>query len=224
MSVEFWRNAEKFYEFWIIIIAIFIMTSIMAIIFIISYAKEKNKKKIMIIVMGCTTIVGGFGATKYTQYYPYLEQASYSNPLIRDREPRLMSYVYYGQAEEVYYKKLNHLNSLRNMDLYEEKQINEPITYLGQGKYFYYFERANKQLFKKKNKNIEFTETVQQAQLIGSKFVLKDDTFKEIGFKNPENVMFESIKIPSSEKEKSYEPTDEFQIPQAEKGIAYWNF
>ncbi len=223
MSVEYWINAEQFYEFWFVIISLLFLINIIVIIFVIVYAKKENRKKFIFLTVGSAAIFGMVGVIGYVYYHPYLEQASYTNPLIRDREPRMLTYTYYGTVEETNYYKLNYLDGLRQMTLYEEEQIVEPIHYLGKGKYFHYFERENGEFFKQ-NLQVEFTETAQQAQLIGGRFTLKDEAFQKIGFKNPESTMFEGIEIPVAEQGKTYEPEDEAQIPRAEDSIRFWNF
>lgn len=223
MSVEFWTNAERFYEFWLVIIGILIMLSLMAITFIVSYAKKENKKKFTMVALGLAICFGMTGFIGHDKYNLYLEQAMYSNPLIRDREPRLTIYIYYSSREQNFYTQLNYLESLRNMVLYEEEKIIEPISYLGKEGYFYYFERADGAIFKE-NRRVEWSDTAQETQLVGSRFTLKDKAFLEIGFKNPENTMFESIIIPVSEQGKSYEPEDDLQIPNTAKEIYNWNF
>lgn len=223
MSVEFWRNAERFYEFWFIIISMLLLTSVIVIIFVATYARKKNRIKYSLIMIGLSMIFAITGFLGHVHYHLYLEQASYINPLIRDREPRMMGYIGYGASEENHYTQLNDLDSLRELVLYEEERVTEPLIYLGHGEYFHYFKRSNGQLFKQ-NRHIEFAETAQQTQLIGSRFSLKDESFQEIGFKNPENTMFEYIIVPASEQGKIYESEDDLQIPRTEEEIRRWNF
>lgn len=223
MSVEFWIEAERFYEFWFFIIGLFVLISVIIVIFIITYAKKENRKKYILIVSGLIAIAGTVGILGHFRYRPYLEQASYSNPLIRDREPRMMTYIYYGAVEQTNYSQLNYLDTLRNMVLYEEEKVTESITYLGQGDHFHYFEDPEGQIFKQ-NRKVDFNEVDQPAQIVGSQFTLKDTSFQEIGFKNLNKIMFDYIEIPASEQGKIYEPEDDFQIPKAEDQFRQWNF
>lgn len=169
------------------------------------------------------TAIVGTSLFKHNKYRPYLEQARYTNPLIRDREPRLLTYVYYGQAEQLYYTQLNDLDSLRKMALYNETQVSEPIVYLGEGTNSHYFEHSNGDLFRH-TMNLEFKEGIEQSRIVGSRFHLKDDSFESIGFKNPQNIMFDYIEIPASEKGKKYTPENERQFLRMEKVIKGWNF
>lgn len=223
MSVEFWTSAERFYEFWFFIISLLLLLSAIVVIFIASYARKENRKSFILIMIAFVTTLGITGLLGHNRYRTYLEQASYNNPLIRDRQPRMATYIYYGTSEENYYSQLNYLDSLRNMVLYEEERVIEPVIYLGQGDYFHYFEDSNEQLFKQ-NRQVEFADKAEQAQLIGSRFTLKDKSFQEVGFKNPENTMFEYIEVPMSEQEKTYDPEGDSQIPRAEERIHHWNF
>jgi len=223
MSVEFWRNAERFYEFWFIIISMLLLLSIIVIIFIVTYARKEHRLKYILVITGISMIFVFTGFLGHLRYRSYLDQASYINPLIRDRVPRMMGYIEYRTSEENHYTQLNDLYSLRNLMIYEEERVTEPLTYLGHGEYFYYFKRSNGQLFKQ-NRHIEFVEMAQQTQLIGSRFFLKDKSFQKIGFKNPENTMFEYIIVPASEQGKIYESEDDLQIPRTEEEIRRWNF
>jgi len=223
MSVEFWRNAELFYEFCFFIISVLLLISVIVMIFVVTYARKENRKKYILVMVGVTMIFAITGFLGHVRYRPYLNQASYISPLIRDREPTMTTYVAYGATEEDYYSQFNDLDSLRNLVLYEEEQITEPVFYLGHGDYFHYFKRSDGQLFKQ-NRHIEFAEKTQQTQLIGSRFFLKDESFQDIGFKNPENTMFDYIKIPASEQGKSYVPEDGSQIPRVEEEVHQWNF
>lgn len=223
MTVEFWTKAERFYEFGFLIVGFLLLVSVITVIFIVSYARDKRRNQLILAIVSLSLVVGSTGFFQHRQLHLYLEQAIYVNPLIRDRQPRLMTYLYYNEREQQQYSQLNHIESLRKSILYEEIQVKEPLRYLGQNGYFHYFERVDGLIFKK-HQQIEFSKTIQQAQLVGSKFTLKNESFKEIGFKNPKNNMFECIKIPIFEKGRIYKPDDAIQIPTAEKSVEWWNF
>ncbi len=223
MTVEFWRHAELFYELGVVILGLLLLLCVIALVFIVSYTNQRKRKGTVMLTIGIMTILSTVGLYGHWKYRPYLEQASYTNALIRDREPRLHVYIPYGSIEQAAYARLNHLEGLRKLTLYEEERVYEPIVYLGQGEYTHYFERMDGELFSQ-NRHIEFTDTTGQTQLIGSQFMLRDDDFQEIGFKNPKNVMFDRIKIPLSEKGKSYTPTREQNIQRADKVVHNWNF
>lgn len=223
MSVDFWRNAELFYEFWFVILSVLAFLSMIVIIFSVTYAEKRNRKKLIIGVLSFYTVLGLIGFFGHNRYEVYLDQATHVNPLIRDRQPRFASYIHYGASEQSYYTQFNNLDSLRDMDLYEEEQVTEPIVYLGQGDRYHYFERLDGQSFKH-HREIEFIESAEGIELIGSRFTLKDEAFKEIGFKNPGNTMYDRIQMPLSEEGKTYEPKDDAQIPRAEDTINRWNF
>lgn len=221
MTVEFWRNAELFYELWIVFLSILMILMVTVVIFIFSYATKENRQKSLFIASIPAIFIGVIGFAGHARYAIYLEQASYVNPLIRDREPRLHIYHPYSTSEQLGYAQLNDLESLQKMTLYDEEQIIHPINYLGQDENYYYFQHEDDYLFKQSTQ-IKFVETAEKAQLIGSHFTLKDEAFKEIGFKNPSSTMFDHIQIPISEEGKRYEP-DDF-IPKATDKIQQWNF
>lgn len=223
MSVEFWNSAERFYELWFIVLGVIAFLFLMTILFVWMYARKEKRKRYTLISLLGIGAVAAIGVGGHLKYQPYLEEASHVNPLIRDREPTMTGYVYYGQYERNFFSQLNDLESLRDMSLYEEERVTEPVTYLGAGDYFHYFERSNGEVFKQ-NRLVEFIEESTQAQLVGSRFQLRDDAFQEIGFQNPKNVMFEYIEVPASEEGKTYEPEYDPAIPTAEERFHQWNF
>lgn len=220
MSLEFWVNAERFYEFWIVIIGMMFFTGVIGLIFVSSYAKPGNRKKVNTLVL--TFSLGGIliGLIGHAYFHPYLEQAADITPQLRDRQPRMRTYVYYPQSDQNAYVNFNSLNRLRNIVLYEEEPVSEPITYLGKDEHFHYFERSNGDLFKQ-NQEVTFNKNVAEAELNGSLFTLKNKEFLEIGFKEPEQTMFDNIQIPISQEGTMYEPENDSRIPT---GIPWWNF
>lgn len=223
MSYEFWTKAEQFYSFWIIIISMLVLFSVIMLIFVFTYTKGKKRTKFSLSIVGFTVVVAVISILLHMHYRPYLDQASLANPLIRDREPNFTGYTYYGSGEEGFYSNFNDLESLRKSVLYEEKRVAQPVTYLGVGDYFHYFTRPDGEIFKQ-SRNVVFNEDAPQTQLVGSQFTLVDESFKEIGFKNPKNTMFEYLEIPTSEQGKTYQPEYDPQIPVAEERLRLWNF
>lgn len=148
MTVEFWTGAERFYEFWFVVLTVLLLNIVILLIFGATYTSQKNKKRFFVLIIGLTVFLGSAGIIGHARYHPYLEQASYTNALIRDREPRWTGYIYYGSREQTIYSELNDLESLRQLDLYTEEQVTEPAHYLGKGKYFYYFENLEGEKFK----------------------------------------------------------------------------
>ena len=132
-------------------------------------------------------------------------------------------YIPYPQTEQRIFEQLNDLESLRQMVLYREEKVAEPITYLGQDTNYHYFEHESGQLFKE-TFHIEFREKAQQAYLKGSLFSLKDEAFKDIGFRNPTNIMYDQIVIPATEQEKIFNTQEEDFISRTEKVLHHWNF
>ncbi len=223
MTVEFWQNAERFYEHWLMNIFSLIVLTLIVMIFTFTYTAKGKRKKPFIFLFGFAAVLMLIGGIGHVQYHDYLEQAMHINPLIRDRVPTYFGYNAYGSSEEMYYSELNDRDALREMLLYEETVIQEPLTYLGTNGYSHYFVRENGDLFRH-SQRISFHEDLEEPQLVGSRFVLKDDSFGEIGFKNPEHTMFDEIRLPISEADKQYNPEFETDFYRAETIVSDWNF
>lgn len=88
------------------------------------------------------------------------------NPLVQDRRPSFVGYIYYSRTEQPAYSQLNSLEPLRAFELHKEVKASEPVKYLGEGEYYHYFEHENG-LITKYIHDIEFTEDVDQAQFMG---------------------------------------------------------
>lgn len=223
MTVEFWTNAERFYATGMTILSIIIMIIFITMIIAATSAKKENRLKIVIGVLILAVVLGVGGYVGHRYYQPYIVQARYVNPLMRDRTPSFSGYNYYGRTELITYAQFNDLESLRELDIYEEEEAVESVVYLGEGDYFHYFEHGDGRVTKRLQA-VRFSEEVNQTQFVGSLFTLKDEGFKEIGFVNPEHVMFREILIPISEEGKSYQPEDDYTIPKSEERMNSWNF
>ncbi len=223
MSVEFWTNAERFYATGITILSIVIVIILIALVIAATSAKKENRLKIVIGLFISVMVIGVVGYTGHLYYQPYIVQARHINPLVRDRTPRFSGYNYYGRTELITYSQFNDLESLRELDIYEEEEAAESVVYLGQGDYFHYFEHDDGRVTKRLQA-VRFSEEADETQFIGSFFTLKDEAFKEIGFVNPEHVMFREIVIPASEEGKVYQPEDDYIIPKPEERMNHWNF
>lgn len=223
MSVAFWNQAERFYAFWLVIIAILLAILVIALIFTHSYAKRKNKKKISGGIVFAFVILTLTGLGGYTHYQPYLEQAHYVTPLIRDRKAVFTGYSYYSNYEQSFFRHLQDIEGLRKLTLYQEESTTEAVTYLGENGAFHYFERADGRIFKQSTQ-VVFSNDYQKTQLTGSRFHLKNADFEKIGFKDPDNTMFIQIEVPAKEEGKHYAAVDELLIPKTEDAFPKWNF
>lgn len=223
MTIDFWTGAERFYDFWFVIFLVALVFILFAIIFTITYTEKENRTKVIVgLLVGAAAIfVVGILGNNY--YKPYLEQNRYINPLMRDRTPSFTGYSYFGRGELTSYSQLNDLEALQEFVLYEEEIVTETVDFLGKDEHYHYFELENDQIVKYFY-DIQFKEEIQEAQFVGSRFFLKDDAYKEIGFMNPENIMFQYIGIPTSEQDKVYEPDDPYQVPKANERMFHWNF
>lgn len=223
MTIEFWTSAERFYELWFFIFSLLFLFIVIVFLFALTYTSKNNRIKVITGLTSLLVAIGLIGLYGHLHYHPYLEQASYTNPLIRDREPRLHMYIPYSQTEQMMFEQLNDLKSLRKMVLYKEEKVAESITYLGKDTNYYYFEHEDGQLFKE-TFDIEFREDVDQAYLKGSLFFLEDKMFEEIGFKNPRNIMYDKIVIPLNEQERIFNTEEEDFISRSEEVFHHWNF
>ena len=223
MTVEFWQNAERFYEHRLMNVFSLIVLTLIVMIFSYTYTQKGKRKKPLSILLGIAIALALVAGIGHYKYYDYLEQAMHVNPLMRDRTPTYFGYNAYGSSEEMYYSELNDLEALREMVVYEEVVIREPLIYLGTNGYSHYFERENGDLFRH-SQRISFHKEHEEPQLVGSRFILSDEAFINIGFKNPEHTMFDEIVLPISEKDKDYKPEFETDFYRAERVIGDWNF
>lgn len=223
MSLEFWLHAERFYESWLTILVSLIIVILITMILSYTYIRKENRKKILSAFTVVAVILGLIALGRHVRYASYLEQAMHVNPLIRDRTPAFIDYTYFSRNELSFYTGLNDLEALREMTLYEEELVEEEVEYLGEGKHTHYFEHDNGLQFRF-NRTLVFSDEVDQAKLVGARFYLADDAFQEIGFMNPENVMFEHIIVPVSEEGKTFTPEDERDFMRIENVLDGWNF
>lgn len=223
MSPEFWLQAERFYEFWLMLIIAIIVILLSMLILAYTYTRKENRKKLVVGMLSIAAVFGLIGFVGHTRYSSYLGPATHVNPLMRDRVPTFTGYTYVGRNELGYYTNLNDLEALREMPIYEEKPVIETVAYLGEGKHTHYFEHENGLRFRFR-RTLDFSDEVDEAKLTGSRFYLKDEAFEEIGFINPENIMFDRIIVPSSEEGKTFTPENEADFMQIENVIDDWNF
>lgn len=223
MSIEFWTGAETFYELWLIVIGVVLVILLATLIFVATRVKGDHKNKLLIGLLSLTVLLVSTGVLGHVKYQPYIDLVRYVNPLVRDRRPSFVGYIYYSRTEQTAYSQLNSLETLRAFELYEEVKATEPVEYLGEGEYYHYFEHENETITKY-IRDIEFTEDVDQAQFVGSQFQLKDEAFLDIGFKNIDRIIFEKIEIPASEVGKTHQPEDDYVIPKSNERMNQWNF
>jgi len=223
MSVEFWTAAEKFYETIYPVLGISICVFIIILIYGQMYARGKAKK--IVTIISAIAMIGliGYGAWGYQHYEEYLAKSKLVSPLIRDRHRGIFGYQYYGRADLDLYKRLHDTERLKELGLYEEKVFEEPISYLGKGRYFYYFEDKQEKVFKL-SKGVRFEPNITEAVMVGEKFYLKNPQFTDIGFFNPERMMYDYIEIPEEQEGREYEPDFEPDVPQAQDYFSDWNF
>lgn len=230
MSVDFWIQAEWFYETVIIILGVIASILIFGAI-LFKFRKnnrvksnyKKNNKPFwgMLSFAGVLLVIGLVG---HIIYRPYLDEISIVNPLIRDRQKELFGYVPYPDREQDYYRNLNHLEALRTSSLYEETTQTQTVKFLGTENTLHYFENDRGELYRISQINVEYVDDIDDPQLVGSKFELSDNEFSEIGFKNPPYIMFERFEVPSNLSDLKYELNNPTDVRDSQYAFVDWTF
>lgn len=223
MSVEFWKTAEFFYETLLPIMGITIGVLFMVVQYTRMYGRGKAKKVVVRGTLLILSLMIGYGVWGYKHYNEYLSKVKLSTPLIRDREKGIFGYKYYSWNELRTYKRFNDTEGIRKLDFYAETKVEEPVAYLGKGHYYHYFEDKNEKLFKLE-KGIHFEPDADQSEMVGFTFQLKEKDFEEVGFFDPERIMYETVVIPMDEQGKVFEQDDDSQIPMAVDRFFKWSF
>lgn len=223
MTLEFWLQAEQFYYFWIWLIGALLAVSLIVAIFTKSYGNEKKGKTLNRVLSLFALVLVGAGLFGHLRYRDYLPQETYLTPLTRDRVPRFAGYNYHSQTEEMIYIRHNDHENLQNLAMYEGTSVEEPIVYLGKSGNDHYFETSEGARFRKNERHVRFSDSVERASIVGNTFLIKDDSFKYIGFKNPANVMFSHIEIPTAQRVELENELGE-GIQKTEEIFRNWNF
>lgn len=218
MTVSFWNQAEWFYETIIIILAVLILLCIAAAIFAKSAGNRRvlttnrTKKIVFWLCLASAGILFLIGLAGHLYYQPYLSEVSLTNPLTRDRERHLFGFDYYSQWDHDFYTNLNYIDQLRTSSLYQEEAHRLPIDYLGRDSTLHYFKNDRDEIYRVSQMDAEYADGLDQAQLAGSTFKLQDESFKDIGFKNPEKIMFEKLLVPRDQKDLQYQLENQFDL------------
>lgn len=223
MSVEFWKAAELFYETVLPVVGIISGVLLLILLYAQIYAKGMIKKIVMLGSVISLITIGAYVAWGYQHYEPYLSKAKLVTPLIRDRKKGIFGYKYYSWDELRTYKRLNNTEHLRELTLYAEEEVRDKVVYLGKGPYFHYAKDQHGKIFKLE-KGVVFASDVTQATMVGVLFELTHPEYEEIGFFNPERVMYEHLLIPETEKGKTFEPDYDPDVPMAKDHFQQWSF
>lgn len=230
MSVDFWIQAEWFYETILIIIGVLIFTLIAGAILVKSIKrnhvksnrKERNKPFwIMLTIVGVLLIIG---VTGHLIYRPYLQEVSIVNPLLRDRQRELFGYEPYPQRDQDYYRNLNYIEPLRESTLYDESTQTQPVEFLGTENTLHYFKNDRDEIYRVSQINVDYVDDLDHAQLIGSQFKLNNKEFEDIGFRNPPYIMFERLEVPSNLNNLEYELDNPTDVRENQYAFPDWIF
>lgn len=223
MSVEFWTAAETFYETWLPVAGIVICLAALMLLYTRFYAQGKTKKTLTIISVLIMGTLGTASFWGYRHYEAYLPKAKLVTPLIRDRKRGIFGYKLVYRDELDLYMGLHAPEKLRKLGFYEEETETRAVSYLGKGRYFHYFEDQNGREFKI-TRGVEFDASAKEPQMVGEKFYLKDRSFEEAGFFDPERIMYDRLKIPATMEGRTYEPESDAQVPKAQDYFYEWSF
>ncbi|MCI3027582.1 hypothetical protein LMF32_00340 [Desemzia sp. C1] len=222
MAFSTWIQAEQFYNRTVMWIALGSIVIIFIGLFIVFYAERKKAVRFIGVLTIVLVLVGVWTFEQHQQYALYLKEYSLTSPLIRDRQADAIVPVFYSEREKKVYARLNDLESLQELSLYEEKDHSIPIHYLGESQFLHYFEYEGK-IFHTSSR-ILYTDDVSDAQIVGSEFTLKDPRYMEIGFNNDLNTMFRAIEVNEKNRQKSYTPEAGQYIPSIKEVFHQWNF
>lgn len=222
VSLSTWEYAENFYNVYLPMLFLIISVSFLFVLFFFFYASIKKSKYLVTIFIVGVFITAIYTIEKHHQYSSYLEEYSLLNPLTRDRNMLLGFPSFYSHSEQAIYYDYNDIKSLRKLSMYEENIIEINLKYLGENHYFHYFEYED-EIFKT-SKKITFSDSVDNAMLIGSQFILIDPDYTKIGFNNNLNVMFDTIIVNKKDSNEFYDPTKNNHILLEEFLFSNWNF
>ncbi|MGE7365359.1 hypothetical protein ACQKKE_01770 [Desemzia incerta] len=222
MAFSTWIQAEQFYNRTVMWIALGSIVIIFIRLFIVFYAERKKAVRYIGVLTIFLAVLGFWTYEQHQKYASYIKEYSLISPLIRDRQADAIVPVFYSEREKKVYARLNDLESLQELSMYEEKDNSIPIHYLGESQFLHYFEYEGK-IFHTSSR-ILYTDDVSDAQIVGSEFTLKDPRYMEIGFNNDLNTMFRAIEVNEKNRQKSYTPEAGQYIPSIKEVFHQWNF
>ncbi|MFL2133198.1 hypothetical protein [Desemzia sp. FAM 24101] len=223
MSVEFWLAAETFYNTTMVAVAVVILVLLMLTGMILGYSKSRHKKKIAagggVLILGLSIwLVAG-----HLRYNEFLEVNDHVTPLVRDRQKTFGDYIYRSEDEMQYFGKLHDPESVRALEMYQEETVTEPIIYVGKDANFYYFEQDD-ELFKQRA-NVIFDTSAEETVMIGTTFHLMNESFFEIGFRNPPYIMYDRIVVNQEDTDELIDVENDDFVDTAEEHFSKtWSF
>lgn len=221
MTFSLWSQAEKFYNSTLIWMALGSVFIILIGLFIVFYAERKKAVRIIGILIIILSVVGFWTVERHQRYASYLKEYSLISPLVRDRQADTIVPVFFSEREKKVYARLNDVESLQELSMYQEKDKRIKVHYLGESQFLHYFEYEGK-IFQT-SKRITYTD-VPDAQIVGSEFILSEPKYMEIGFNNDLNIMFRTIEVNTKNEHKIYMPKSGQHIPSIKEVFHQWNF
>lgn len=223
MSADFWVAAETFYNTTMVAVAVIILLLVMLSGMIYAYSKSRHKKKIAA-GGGLLAVVLAIGlGIGHLRYEDFLAVNDHVTPLVRDRQRAFSGYTYRSEDEIDYFAKMHDPESVRSLNMYQERVVTQPVTYVGKDEFFYYFEQDG-ELFKQRG-NVVFDDQAEVTQMVGSLFALENEAFMEIGFRNPPYIMFDYLEVNQTEESELIDVENDDFVETAEEYFAKtWSF
>ena len=187
-------DAEKFYydKFWLGIIGVALTLFFLWVM--VLYANKKQKIISLILAMCYIIPTGIYLGGNFLQHHSTIQWMSQLTPAVREYVRKPFSKEHYSVFEQESYRGKNNPNQYPDQ-LYQKTQLQEGIVYLGKDRNFIYVQMGNDSYKLSKNL-LEIRDTVSSARRIATKYVLKDQRFKQEGFIKESAVFLEKIVIP----------------------------
>ena len=187
-------DAEKFYydKFWLGVIGIALTLFFLWVM--VLYANKKQKIISFLLAMFLMIPTGIYLVRNFLQYQSTIQWMSQLTPAVREYVRKPFSKEHYSVVEQESYRRKNNPNQYPDQ-LYQKTQLQEGIVYLGKDRNFIYVQMGNDSYKLSKNL-LEIRDTVSSARRIATKYVLKDERFKQEGFIKESAVFLEKIVIP----------------------------
>ena len=187
-------EAEKFYydKFWLGVIGIALPLFFLLVMLL--YANKKQKIISLLLAIFLIIPTGIYLGRNFVNYHSTIQWMSQLTPAVREYVRKPFSKEHYSVFEQESYRGKNNPNQYPDQ-LYQKTQLQEGIVYLGKDRNFIYVQMGNDSYKLSKNL-LEIRDTVSSARRIATKYVLKDQRFKQEGFIKESAVFLEKIVIP----------------------------
>lgn len=179
-------------------------------IFILLYMRKRMPRFLRYGIYFCAIISVSGVIYILNQLEPYRPIYSAMNPAVRDRKPASLSYEYYSYQDIEAFRTYYMVSSLRKNSLYEEKEKEIPLNFIGKNKRGeYVFEKDHQKFFAING----VTETDRSdCVMIIADFYLKDPAFQEVGFFDHRGSYFIGVEVPKKDASKTTPIDDRIEV------------